>query len=333
VLSKNGPATISAAPFAETLAQITVEGARAATSNWLQAVVNNSSTPATVTASFDPQGLPPGDYLGRIDITSAQAPGPPLQLKFTLRVSSSGPFFWPGSVFQAASYTAGFLSPGAATTIFGLRFGPPSLAGLTLGPDNRVTTAAGQTRVLIDGVPAPMIFAVGGSFSQLSFFAPFSLAGKTSAQVQVEYQGVASNPVTLPVIDVAPGLFTVNSQGFGPGAILNQDTSLNSAQNPARRGEVIVLYGTGYGRTNPTGVDGQQAAAPLPAPLQPISVRIDGKDAVIQYQGSAPQLTEGIFQLNVVIPVDVTPGAAVPIELRQGGKTSIAGPTVAISAN
>ena len=35
------------------------------------------------------------------------------------------------------------------------------------------------------------------------------------------------------------------------GAILNQNLSINSADNPARRGDVIVLYATGEGATMP----------------------------------------------------------------------------------
>jgi uncharacterized protein (TIGR03437 family) len=251
-------------------------------------------------------------------------------VRFTLRVSPQGPFFLAGTVNHAASYAAGFLSPGAATTIFGLRFGPPQIAFPTFGPNGQRLTTAGETRVLIDGVAAPMIFALGGPFSQLSFFAPYSLAGKTAANVRVEYQGVLSNSITLPVIDVAPGLFTLNSQGFGQGAVLNQDLSVNGPNNPARLGQVIVLYGSGYGQSNPAGTDGQQAAAPLPEPLQPMSVLIGGKQGIIKYQGPAPGLTEGIFQINVEIPADVTPGNEVPVQVQQGSRISPPGVTVAI---
>jgi uncharacterized protein (TIGR03437 family) len=169
-----------------------------------------------------------------------------------------------------------------------------------------------------------------GPFSQLSFFAPYSLAGKTAANVQVEYQGVLSNSITLPVIDVAPGLFTLNSQGFGQGAVLNQDLSVNGPNNPAGLGQVIVLYGSGYGQSNPPGTDGKQAAAPLPEALQPMSVLIGGKQGIIKYQGAAPGLTEGIFQINVEIPADVTPGDQVQVQVRQGTRISPPGVTVAI---
>ncbi len=315
---------VRATPTGETLAHLGSENALQ--SNWLETTVTEGTTPATVTVAVHPQGLAPGQYDGRIDISSPQASNT-RRINVTLNVSQQGPFFLPGTVNHGASYAAGFLTPGAVTTIFGLRFGPDQPASLALGPNGRVTTFIGQTRVLIDGVAAPMIATVKG---QLSFFAPFSLAGKTSAAVQVEYQGVRSLAAVLPVIDVAPGLFTLNAQGFGQGAILNQDLLLNGPNNPANRGDVVVLFGTGYGQSNPAGQDGKQAAAPLPAPLQPMSVFIDGKPGIIEYQGAAPSLTEGIFQINVHVPVDATPGDAVPVEVRQGTRRSPPGVTLAV---
>jgi uncharacterized protein (TIGR03437 family) len=324
VESPNGQATVTATPTAQAAPQLGSESA--VQSNWLEAILTQGTTPATVTARVHPQGLAPGQYTGRVDITSPQTASP-RRIDVTLNVTQQGPFFLPGTVFHGASYSAGFLSPGMVTTIFGLRFGPDQLAGLVLGQDGKVTTNIGQTRVLIDGVAAPMIASIRG---QVSFFAPFSLAGKTSALVQVEYEGVRSLTATLPVVDVAPGLFTLNAQGFGQGAILNQDLSLNGPNNPANRGDVVVLYGSGYGQSNPAGVDGQQAAAPFPAPVQPMSVFIDGKQAVIDYQGAAPNLTEGIFQINARVPANATPGDAVPVEVRQGTRVSPAGVTLAV---
>jgi uncharacterized protein (TIGR03437 family) len=319
-----GAVDVRSSPTAETLAHVGSESA--VQSNWLETTVTEGTTPATVTVDVHPQGLAPGAYDGRIDISSPQTSNT-RRINVTLNVMPQGPFFLPGTVNHGASYAAGFLSPGMVTTIFGLRFGPDQPASLALGPTGRVTTIIGQTRVLIDGVAAPMIASVKG---QLSFFAPFSLAGKASAAVQVEYQGVRSLAAVLPVIDVAPGLFTLNSQGFGQGAILNQNLSLNGPANPANRGDVVVLYGSGYGQSNPAGVDGQQAKVPFPAPLQPMKVFIDGKEGFIEYQGAAPSLTEGIFQINVHVPVDSATGDAVPVEVRQGTRSSPPGVTLAI---
>ena len=44
-----------------------------------------------------------------------------------------------------------------------------------------------------------------------------------------------------------------DSSGQGQAAALNQDGALNSAENPAAAGSVVVLYGTGEGQTDPPG--------------------------------------------------------------------------------
>ena len=67
-----------------------------------------------------------------------------------------------------------------------------------------------------------------------------------------------SDPFTVPVAGAAPGLFTLNAQGTGPGAILNNaDYTVADQNHPAPRGTYIVIYGTGEGITDPPGVDGR----------------------------------------------------------------------------
>ena len=97
----------------------------------------------------------------------------------------------------------------------------------------------------------------------------------------------------------------------GQGAILNQNTSVNSAANPANKGDVIVLYVTGEGQTNPAGVTGKITTASPTPPLTPqpvsgaVTVTINGIPATVQFYGEAPGLISGAMQINVVVP----PGA------------------------
>ena len=42
---------------------------------------------------------------------------------------------------------------------------------------------------------------------------------------------------------------------------------MNSAANPAKRGDLVVLYGTGEGQTVPPGSDGLIATAVYPKPV------------------------------------------------------------------
>ena len=131
------------------------------------------------------------------------------------------------------------------------------------------------------------------------------------------------------VTATAPGLFTANSSGKGPGAILNQDGSFNSGSNAAEVGSVVVLYGTGEGAVDPVVVDGAINASSLPTPREPMTVRIGGKEAEVLYGGAAPGLVAGVFQINVRIPEGVEPGNA-PVVVMVGRATSSPEVTVAV---
>ncbi len=209
-----------------------------------------------------------------------------------------------GGVVNAASYAGGGVAPGELLTIFGGALGPAALTKAGLTPDGQhfPTTLAG-VRVLFDEQPAPLIYV---SSSQISAIAPFSLAGKHSTQLSVEYRGIRSNTRSLRVDEAVPGVFTMDASGTGQGAILNQDGSFNLAANPATPGSVIVLYGTGAGQTKPPGEDGKITGGELPTPVLPVSVRIGGVPAEVVYAGAAPGMVAGVLQVNARIPPGVT---------------------------
>ncbi|MGO9969255.1 MAG: hypothetical protein ACLPY2_18495 [Bryobacteraceae bacterium] len=54
-----------------------------------------------------------------------------------------------------------------------------------------------------------------------------------------------------------------------------KDGTLNSASNPAARGDYVVMFATGEGQRNPGSVTGQPAP-PYDDPLRPVSVTIGG---------------------------------------------------------
>jgi uncharacterized protein (TIGR03437 family) len=178
-----------------------------------------------------------------------------------------------------------------------------------------------------NGVPATAIYVVAG---QMSVVVPYEVAGSATAALQVTYNGVASNTVSVPVTDASPALFTYNASGSGPVAAANQDGSVNTAANPAAAGSVMVFYGTGEGQTSPGGVDGQVASSVYPKPVLPVSATIGGAPATVLYYGAAPGDVAGAFQMNVMIPAGTASGPAVPVTFTVGTKTSQAGVTIAV---
>ncbi len=230
------------------------------------------------------------------------------------------------STVSAANFLLnGGVAPGEIVTIFGLDFGPNSLVGSRINPGTRnLDTVLADTRVFFDGIAAPLIYV---SPNQISAVVPYSVAGKTITRITVNSGGQNTNAVAVPVIEAVPALFTFDSSGKGPAALLNQDGSVNTQANPAPRSSTVVLYGTGEGQSTPLGVDGKPAVAPLPKPVLPVKVLIASREAIVLYAGAAPGLTAGVLQVNVRIPTDA-PAGAVPVSLLVGTKSSPANVTI-----
>src|SRR5258708_6158085 len=159
-----------------------------------------------------------------------------------------------------------------------------------------------------------------------------SLAGSASVEIQVEYNGVSSNKINLPVSRTAPGIFALDSSGSGQGAIQNQDYSVNGLSRPAAIGSIITIYATGGGRTNPQAPDGSLIGVPLPLVVETLTVKIDGQDADVLYAGMAPLQVNGVLQINARIPWSLKRGGSLPIDVTVGGTSAQSGVTVSVES-
>jgi len=87
-------------------------------------------------------------------------------------------------------------------------------------------------------------------------------------------------------------------------------------------GEIVAVYATGLGVTNPAVRSGEAAPSdPLAKVTTPVEATVGGKAAVVHFAGLAPSFV-GLYQVNVQIPAAVTPGSAVPLVLYQNGVPS-----------
>jgi uncharacterized protein (TIGR03437 family) len=294
---------------------------------WLTATPASGVAPGVVTVNVNPQGLAAGTYSGAVTITAPGTSNTPQTVSVTLTVSGA-----PGptrvALVNAASFLPGAVSPGEIVTITGTNLGPAT--GVTVQPvNNLLPTSSSGVEVTFDGIPAPLLYVSAG---QINTIVPYEIAGRLTTRVQVRNQGAASEPLEQRVADTAPGVFTLNGSGSGPGAILNQNNSVNSSTAPAQKGSVVVIYATGEGQTFPRGVNGRittDTLENLRMPLGGVSVTIGGQRAEIAYAGAAPSLVAGALQINARVPATAASGQQ-PVLITVGNGTSQQGVTVSI---
>ena len=157
---------------------------------------------------------------------------------------AAGPSISVGGIVNAGSFQQ-TVSPGALISIFGQGFaaGQAQAASLPLP-----SSLLGVT-VRVNNIPAPLLY-VGPT--QINCQMPVDVKpGAATVTVQSGTLGSASQNIN--VTAASPALFSDSS---GHGIIQNQDYSLNTSQRAAKAGEVVILYGTGLGATNPALVSG-----------------------------------------------------------------------------
>lgn len=236
------------------------------------------------------------------------------------------------AIANAASYATGAVSPGEIIALGGTNIGPYPGVGLQLTQDGKsITSALVGVQVLFDGkYPAPLTYVSTG---QVNAVVPYEIAGETTTQITLQYGNQTSAAFQAPVQAATPGIFTLDANGVGPGAILNQDYSVNGNLHPAARGSTVMIFCTGGGVTVPQSTDG--ALTPgvnaLDPTVQPVTVTIGGvASPSVAYAGGAPGAVAGLIQINAVVPPNVTPGSNVPVVVQIGSWQSQTGVTMVV---
>ena len=219
-------------------------------------------------------------------------------------------------VLNAATQSgSGGIAPGELITLTGFGIGPD--IGVAYQPDARgnVPTQLAGVQVLFDGVPVPVLYAQS---RQINAIAPVGLAVNGTMHVTVTYNNQQFGPAVAKATFGSPGIFRLQIGQSAQAAAINQDGTTNGPTNPAARGSVVTVWGTGYGQTNPpcpTGGLNVPDAEPLSPGISaliynvvpnPLGVRI--VPAPVQYAGSAPSLVCGVVQINFQVPVNIPPG-------------------------
>ena len=181
----------------------------------------------------------------------------------------------------------------------------PTLVVFQLDQNNKLPKEIAEFQILFDGDPGTLIFAAS---TQAAVIAPVSVAGKQTVNVQFQFRDRVSNELTLPVADSFPQFFTVNRQGTGPIAALNQDNTINGPGNPIRDGEIIQTFVAGLGLYDQSCAEDELAPLSLLPAVNPVKVVFDGNPTESIYQGGAPGAVCALGQINA--RVKLQPGTS-----------------------
>ena len=228
------------------------------------------------------------------------------------------------------------ISPNAMISVFGQEFAPQGTRALApeLDTDGRVAAKLAGACLEIDGRRAPLFVVTP---NQINAQAPHDLTpGRAEARVirgcdtANEWRGPAE---TVAVRAVSPAFFNFVSNpdgrnpvaalhGGGPGFVGAPGLLPGVEFTPAAPGEVVTLYGTGFGATEPALETGEIAAGAADL-ANAVSFTFGGiavPPADILYAGAAPGLA-GVYQFAVRLPSNLPDGDAVVVATVNGVST------------
>jgi len=299
--------------------------------NWLQVGINSGTTPRSLNLAPDITGLAAGAYRGTVTVTPLGLDLGPQTVAVSLTVTARPggiPRISRGGVINAANGRTQ-LSPGALGTIYGENFGPAAPVVAAFVPQTTILPTRVQgVRVLVQETygaligEAPLLYASG---NQINFQLPYECFGRAEVLIVVEANGVLSEPQAVQVISSAPGIFT---WGAGRAVAVNQDGSVNTAENPAGRGSALTVYLTGQGVITPSLSSGAAASSrPLVRCPLPTLAWIGGARAQLQFVGMAPGLV-GVLQVNLIVPAGAPAGETELLFNIDGWTSNFAGVTI-----
>ncbi len=231
---------------------------------WLTVTPQSNNGQLALVVAADPSLLQAGIFNATVTLNAGVGGSATIPVTFT--VGTSGPAIQ--AIVSSATFQSGKAAPGSYVSIYG-----GTLAGA------KVTVTFNGLNATVIPVPTPY------NATQINTIVPASLSGQNSATVVATIDGRQTNSVTLGLTPNVPAVFT-------PG-ILNSDSTVNSAANPAARGSFVQIYLTG-----------------LSNPLSgPATVTMGTQQGIIPIYAGAPYTgggfpatLAGLDQVNVTIP-------------------------------
>ena len=252
---------------------------------------------------------------GLVRLLSPPIPAP------TITTGGVGPLFSSATTIQ----------PGEWTSIYG-----NNLATGTYLWTGNFPTSLGGTSVTIDGKPAYLYYASAG---QINLQAPDDMATGTVTVVVTTSSGSATSTVTLgqygPAWSLLDGkhvagiiLRSDGSGAYGGGTydiIGPTGTSLGYKTVAAKAGDLIELFGVGFGPTSPTVLAGKPFSGSAPV-VNDVKLLVNNVPVTPGFAGLS---SAGLYQINVVVPAGLGTGD-VSLQATAGGLQTLAGIVISL---
>jgi uncharacterized protein (TIGR03437 family) len=203
------------------------------------------------------------------------------------------------------------VAPGSLIVIYGAKLA----GGFEAAVGSPLPQTLGEVTVQVGGRLLPLVYV---SPEQVSAQLPAELE-EGLQRVVVRWEGRGETAVDFQVVRNAPGLFTREVEGARMALAAGEDGGFLGAEQAARRGETITLYGTGFGPSERRLPDGFAVEEPAPRLADRVEI-LAGEQVLEPVSATAAAGHVGLVALRLRIPEDAP--ARLELKVRVNGHES-----------
>ncbi len=210
------------------------------------------------------------------------------------------------------------VAPGSLVTVYGTNLSPVNVATNQIP----LPTALADSCLSVNGLAVPIILV---SPTQINAQLPYQATGNVTMILKTP--GGISDNFNFTIQPQAPGVFYTPVDGLAdsvPYLIRSANMTVVTDSNPIHKGDDITIFIGGLGQTIPIVDAGSPAPSdPIAVPLVSPTVTLGSSNLAVRAVGLVPGQI-GVFQIDVSVPNNVSPGLNIPLQIKQGtGSTTL----------
>jgi uncharacterized protein (TIGR03437 family) len=241
---------------------------------------------------------------------------------------ATGPAAAVSAIVSSASFKAGApVASGSWVAVFGTNLAPAGDSRqwnpATEIVAGKLPTSLDGTSVTVNGKPAAVSYI---SPTQVNIQPPDDSAVGPVEVIVTTAAGGAGAPFTATYAEFAPGLFPANGSYLAAQHADGSYVGGDAGATAAKPGEVIILWGSGFGPASPAVPSGQTFTGANKL-ASPATVTIGGQPAVVDFAGV---VGAGLVQINVHVPASISNGDAAVVATVGGVTTQTTGNLISV---